>query len=153
MAHLVRVSVNRIREGHGRQPLKFDYDCITEAKNNARWMLSNRKFVHRVDEPPASESDCRDKEAFISEYGENIAILPRRMVRTSKSAADALMRSWLQSKDHRDNILNRDYGRIGMGFAWAQNGDIWVSQVFGLGQITRVRSDKSLIQRMMGVFR
>jgi len=143
MAQYVRYFVNRARARKGLQRLDFDRNCVIEARSNARWMLSNRRFVHRDD------YECNEN----AEFGENIIILPRHMAKTPKSAAGSMVRVWMNSPGHRENILNRDYGRIGMGFAYARNGNIWASQVFGLGPIIRVRTGKSLIQRIMGAFR
>ncbi len=55
--------------------------------------------------------------------GENIA--------QGQRTADEVVKAWMNSKGHRENLLNRDFREIGVGEAvHARHGRYWV-QVFG----------------------
>ncbi|MCM1259211.1 MAG: CAP domain-containing protein [Roseburia sp.] len=58
--------------------------------------------------------------------GENIAY-------TSKGYgvnAKAVSQMWYNSPGHRANMLSGSYGKIGIGIAVADNGDIYYTQLF-----------------------
>jgi uncharacterized protein YkwD len=42
----------------------------------------------------------------------------------------AIMQLWMNSKGHRENILNADYTEIGIGIARGQDGKVYYTQVF-----------------------
>ncbi len=56
--------------------------------------------------------------------GENIAACP-----AATSLAE-VMRAWMESKGHRENILSPDYTEIGVGLARDANGHVYYTQVF-----------------------
>lgn len=56
--------------------------------------------------------------------GENIA------AGDAKFRLPDLVRAWMESKFHRENILNADYTEIGIGVAQGKDGQIYYTQVF-----------------------
>jgi uncharacterized protein YkwD len=42
-----------------------------------------------------------------------------------------VMMRWMDSKGHRENILDRDFAEIGIGIAIAKDGQLYYTQVFG----------------------
>jgi len=56
--------------------------------------------------------------------GENILEGPASM------SADAMHTAWMNSPDHRANILSGAYSSLGIGLAYA-NGQVWATEDFG----------------------
>ena len=57
--------------------------------------------------------------------GENIAR------NHEKVPPEAIMKMWMESKIHRDNILNADVTEIGLGIVPDGNGQLFYAQVLG----------------------
>jgi uncharacterized protein YkwD len=47
----------------------------------------------------------------------------------------AVLRMWMESKPHRENILNRDFTEIGIGIADGKDGQKYYTQVFGTPRV------------------
>jgi len=45
-------------------------------------------------------------------------------------SADAMHTAWMNSPDHRANILSGAYSSLGIGLAYA-NGQVWATEDFG----------------------
>lgn len=102
----------------GLAALRPNPALMKAAQDYAALMARERHFSHTG--PDGSRPRDRAQQAgYPSSFcGENIAL-------GQKSAAEAL-RSWMSSKGHRENILNREYREIGVG----HEGAYWV-QLFG----------------------
>ena len=46
--------------------------------------------------------------------------------------ANDFMSSFLNSEGHRRTLLDKDWTRVGVGFAVSENGNIYCTQEFGL---------------------
>jgi uncharacterized protein YkwD len=66
----------------------------------------------------------RDANYLFQKGGENIA------AGDAKASLVEIMRAWMDSKPHRENILGVDYTEIGVGLADDQKGQVYYTQVF-----------------------
>ncbi len=104
-------------------PLKPHPLLFRAARDHSKNMAKQGKMEHTLDgvEPHQRAQKAGFKSPWI---GENIAAgeaFPPREV----------MKTWMESKGHRENILNADYVYIGIGVARSANGEFYYTQVFG----------------------
>lgn len=98
--------VNRERTSRGLQPLTMDPELQEVARAHARDMFARGYFAH---ETPEGIDPFQRMDAAGITYrtaGENLALAP-----TLEIAHEGLM----NSPGHRANILNGDFGRVGIG--------------------------------------
>ena len=57
--------------------------------------------------------------------GENIAYTGGRAVSAKKAAE-----MWYNSPGHRENMLRKEYGKIGVGIAVTEYGEVYYTQLF-----------------------
>jgi uncharacterized protein YkwD len=115
------VNQERAREGCG--PLKEDARLTAAAGAHSQDMLENDYFSH--DSPTqGSPSDRAARQGYPSGVGENIA--------AGYPTPEAVVDGWMESRGHRENILNCDYKSTGVGFVsgGGEFGTYW-TQVFG----------------------
>ncbi len=90
--------------------------CVTKyAVAWAKHMAKTRVLVHQNLQPIMKA--CR-----LAWVGENIAY--------GYQTPKAVVAAWMKSPGHRENILRKQFTRIGVGAAKDKNGVYWVSQVF-----------------------
>ncbi len=90
------------REKRGLEPLEWDPNLARIAKKHSEWMAKTGRFMHTY-------------QVNFRVWGENIYMGP-----TGGSVYDVAkeaMKSWMNSKGHRKNILNEKFKRIGVGVA------------------------------------
>lgn len=111
--------VNVERAQAGLKPLVVHTNLTTMAKNKAIDMFKNNYFSH-TSPKYGSPFDMMDLYNITYRYaGENIA----KGQRSAKEVVDA----WMKSPGHKANILNENYGLIGVGY---YNG-YWVQAFIG----------------------
>jgi uncharacterized protein YkwD len=100
--------VNSIRSWHSAEPLKLDAQLSETAQSFAKQMVNEGFFDHTT--PDGKTMQARFKEAGITyRYsGENIA-------RGSSEASD-VMQLWMRSSSHKQNILQKHFRKIGVGY-------------------------------------
>lgn len=100
---LIILQTNLVRLQEGLQPLKSDYSLNVIAKNRAKEI--EKDFKHDLNW--GNKTDC-------DIWGENLSKYNKNPVE-----------SWLNSPKHRDNILDKEYSKVGVGV----NGE-YIVQVF-----------------------
>ncbi|UFJ43184.1 SafA/ExsA family spore coat assembly protein [Brevibacillus humidisoli] len=101
--------VNQERAKHGLKPLKANWELSRVARVKSQDMRDRRYFSHQS---PTYGSPFEMMKAFGVSYmaaGENIA--------AGQTSPQAVMRSWMNSPGHRQNILSPQYTEIGVGYA------------------------------------
>src|SRR5262249_41378569 len=110
----------------GRRPLTADPRLDEAAQRHAQDMLGRGYFAHE-----SPEGKTVRQRALAAGYkwraiGENIA--------EGQLAVEEVMKSWMASPHHRDNILSRDFTQMGLGVALGESQKgfrvVWV-QTFG----------------------
>lgn len=97
------------------------------ARAHSENMARQLKMEHKLDDKTPFD---RLKEAsydFLA-AAENIAMGDEQV------ALSVIMQAWMDSKDHRANILNAEYTEIGIGIARDKTGRLYYTQVFGRPQ-------------------
>ena len=94
------------------------------ARAHSENMAKQMKFEHKLDDKSPFDRlrDAGYKYAFA---GENIAF------GDENPSLAMIMKSWMDSKDHRANILQKEYTEIGIGIARDKTGHTYYTQVFG----------------------
>jgi uncharacterized protein YkwD len=108
------------RQSEGVPPVRRSAELDAVARAHAERMMRTRKLAH-----DAGDADPRARldQALISahEVGENIA----------HAATPALAhRALWGSPSHRANLLDRRYGRLGIGTSRDPDGTLWVTELF-----------------------
>lgn len=113
---------NAERKKADLKPLKMNPQLMEAARKHAENMAKQDKLDHTLDEKAPSDRTkaAGYKSSFV---GENIAW-------NQKDAKDVVA-GWMDSKDHRENILNTDYTEIGVAVAKNEKGEPYWVQVFG----------------------
>jgi uncharacterized protein YkwD len=93
------------------------------ARAHSENMARQGKFEHKLDGKEAKE---RVKEAGykFSKVGENIAM------GEDGAKLPKIMKAWMESGGHRENILSAEFVEIGVGIARNKAGDLYITQVF-----------------------
>ncbi len=92
------------------------------ARAHAANMVKQSKMAHELD---GVNVDTRAKTAGyrFSRLGENVA--------WNQQTPKDVLAGWMDSKPHRENILNKDFTEIGVAAVANANGEIYWCQVFG----------------------
>lgn len=142
----VALLVNESRTGSGLPPLNYSSQISAIARQHSENMMQQGQQSHELDGLGPSE---RGREAGFNCHGLAENIVHHYRVRShvgatakawdadSKAVAQRLMRSWMMSPGHRDNILNPRYRGIGVGVAVDLDADrgapweiVWATQNF-----------------------
>ncbi len=114
--------VNRERTNRGLRPLAANWQLARVARIKSQDMRDRRYFSHQS---PTYGSPFQMMRSFGISYtsaGENIAA-------GQKTAAD-VMRGWMNSPGHRQNILNPQFTQIGVGYAKGGSYGTYWTQMF-----------------------
>ena len=108
---------NAERAGANLDALAWHAEAAAVAQAHNRDMRNRGFFSHR--NPDGLDPDDRLTRAGIgwTAWGENIA-------RAQETPAE-VMRSWMNSTDHRDNILSTWFSHVGIGCLLLSNGPYW----------------------------
>jgi hypothetical protein len=111
---------NDARQRAGLGALACDEALTRAATLHSEDMCDRDYFSHTSRDGRSHDERMRDAGATFSTSGENIA--------WGQGSASEVHRTWMNSWGHRANILGRQYGRIGIGYApcggspyWTQN--------------------------------
>ncbi|MCY6353656.1 CAP domain-containing protein [Clostridium sp. ZS2-4] len=114
--------VNVERGKQGLKPLKANWQLSRVARYKSQDMIDKNYFSHTS---PVYGSPFNMIKNFGINYrraGENIAYGQRTPAE--------VMKAWMNSPGHRQNILNPNYSQIGVGAAKAKNGQLYWTQMF-----------------------
>ena len=113
--------VNEIRKDYGLSALKLNTELSAVARTKSADMREKGYFSHTS---PTYGSPFDMMKSFGIKYktaGENIAM----GYKTPKAVVDG----WMNSKGHRENILNPSFSEIGVGYV--ENGNYWTQMFIG----------------------
>ena len=116
----VIAATNAERAEAGCGPVRADSRLSSAAQRHASDMAANDYFSHTDQNGNGSADRMRDAGFSGSATGENIAY--------GQESASEVVSAWMDSAGHRENILDCDYTRVGVGYD--SRGDYWV-QDFG----------------------
>jgi uncharacterized protein YkwD len=118
--------VNAERRSHGESPLVWDAELTRMARLHSEKMAQQSFFNHTgPDGQGLRERSRANGIVGFKALAENLAY--------NKGFADAAscaVVGWMRSEGHRDNILNEEFTRSGIGIARAADGRVYFTQVF-----------------------
>ena len=117
--------VNHDRRRHGRKPLKLDETLQAASQEHAEDMARRRYFNHRGKDGRRAHRRFLDRGGSRRvTHGENLAgcfgCPPVDRARIKR-----LQRNLMRSRDHKVNILRREFTRFGYGLATKKEGGRW----------------------------
>jgi uncharacterized protein YkwD len=119
---------NQAREQNGLPPLQASPALVAMAQLQSNNMAQLNEMAHVL--PGVAEPTLQSRaEAAGYNYawlGENIAF--------NYPDATSVVTAWMNSPEHRANILNPNYTDIGVGFAWNSLGQAYATEDFGSTQ-------------------
>lgn len=108
-------AINREREANGLPPLKWDEALANAARQHAELMAEQKSLSHGFLGELSLPSRATRAGARFSWLSENVAAGP---------SAENISEQWMQSPNHRANLLDSDMDTIGAG-AVERNGVIF----------------------------
>ncbi|MGY1634150.1 CAP domain-containing protein [Geodermatophilus sp. SYSU D01186] len=121
MAREIFDRVNAEREERGLQPLAWSDALAGVARKWSEEMASRGHLEHQ----DIGEVLQREELSGFRALGENI------FASSGPVPAGTIHAGWMRSDDHRVNVLNPGWDRIGVGVHCADDGSVWASQEFG----------------------
>jgi uncharacterized protein YkwD len=112
---------NKERAEEKLPPYKINATLCKVARAHSENMAKQGKMSHELDGKNPSKRLTESGYAW-QKVGENIA-------RGEDIPAEALMKGWMESQRHRDNILNKEFTEIGVGLVHKDK-EIYYTQVF-----------------------
>lgn len=116
---------NRERKKKELAPVQAQAALMKAARLHAENMARQGKMEHVLDGKDQYERIQAAGYQF-GRAGENLAYLDP----DDKLTLDDLMQAWMDSKEHRTNILTADFTDVGIGIAKDKKGRIYFAQVF-----------------------
>jgi uncharacterized protein YkwD len=101
-------AINRQRAANGLPPLKWNEALATAARQHAEAMASQKAISHTLPGEPSLPSRVTRAGGSFSWLSENVAAGPN---------AQNISEQWMQSPNHRANLLDADMDTIGAGAA------------------------------------
>ncbi len=120
--HEVIQLTNQERAKYGLPPLRADWQVSRVARIKSADMRDRGYFAHNS---PTYGSPFQMLKSFNISYrsaGENIA--------SGQPSAESVVRAWMNSPGHRQNILNNTFTHIGVGYARGGTGRHYWTQMF-----------------------
>jgi uncharacterized YkwD family protein len=112
---------NQERAKYGLPALKVDPQLSKMARDKAQDMHDHHYFDHNSP-TYGSPFDMMNKYGIqYNAAGENIAM--------GQPTPQEVVNDWMSSKGHRENILNKDFNYIGVGYV--KDGNYWVQEFIG----------------------
>ena len=105
--------VNAARQANGQQPYAVAYDLTSIARQHSANMAAQQSLYHN----PSLTTQVQNWRAV----GENVGEGP---------TVDDIHTAFMNSPEHRDNILDHDFTQIGVGVSVDKNGIVWVTEDF-----------------------
>ena len=124
--HRVFDLINDERAHYGRSPLAWVERVADSARYHSRDMATNAYFNHA--DLAGKRATTRIEMFGLNDWrqvGENIAWLSG-----GDDPAARVVRLWMESPGHRENILNRSFRESGIGLARSNDGKLYLTQVF-----------------------
>src|SRR5206468_9768196 len=105
--------MNAARQANGLRPYTVSYDLTSIARGHSRTMASKGQLYHN----PSLTSEVQNWQAV----GENVGDGP---------TVGDIHTAFMNSPEHRANILDHDFTQVGVGVSVDKNGIIWVTEDF-----------------------
>lgn len=116
--------VNRYRKKHALPPLKAYYQLDRIAKSHSYYMARNQTCNHAGFDHRATRVRQLTGPGYVAE---NCFRYPAK--RYNRRVANELVKGWMKSQGHRENLLNSKFCKIGIGVV-TKKGYVYATQIF-----------------------
>lgn len=113
--------VNKERSNQGLAPVALNWQISRIARIKSEDMRDNDYFSHQSPTYGSPFDMLRKFNIAYRTAGENIA--------KGQRTPEDVMRAWMNSEDHRKNILNPDFTELGVGYCEGRDTTFW-TQIF-----------------------
>lgn len=118
----------RVDNGHGR--LAYDERLADIALNYSRAQAVRGSIDHFAPDGTDVGGRYRNADYRFTHAGENLAKYTASAGTATETIAEDIVDEWMDSPDHRANILNDDFDSVGLGVYQPDDGHIFVTQNF-----------------------
>ncbi len=118
---IILTHTNHARKKAHLAPLRFNGQLRKVAKEQSISMAKTKTLSHEVNGNGLAARIKKHGYAYRN-VGENIAY---------GCSPSEVVRLWMKSPGHKKNILNPKFAEIGIGIARANDGSLYITQVFG----------------------
>jgi uncharacterized protein YkwD len=121
---------NRERKNHGFAPLELSLALTHVARKHSRNMCRTSALLHESEKFPAGwrTFEERMRHVRVRSGAENIAY--RTWTGDERKWAEHVVTGWINSSQHRKNILRPDYKFLGVGVFLCDRGIAFATQIF-----------------------
>ena len=109
---------NAERQKAGLAPLQTDSNLMNSARQKSTDMATNKYFSHTSPTHGSPFDQMKANGVSYKSAAENIAMGQR--------TAEEVVKGWMESPGHKENILTPDFTHIGIGYD--ENGNYWTQQ-------------------------
>ena len=135
---------NAERTKRGLRRLSSNSKLHRAAKKHSKYMMRHRYLGHSG--PNGNKPFDRAQSEGYAWYGvgENAFHYPHSRKRSDRRTAQLLVKGWMKSPGHRENILRREYSDIGVAVVrrLPRGGTYYATQVFGMGESQGISKSK-----------
>lgn len=119
-------AVNGIRQKNGLRPLRHSPELQNMARLHSRDM-ANHEYLGHID---SRGQDLKARANALNLRGWRM--IAENVARASghKLSGEAMLKEWLTSRGHRENILEREFDATGVGVVRDRNGYYYATQIF-----------------------
>ncbi|MCM2357363.1 MAG: CAP domain-containing protein [Geobacteraceae bacterium] len=119
-------AVNGIRQKNGLRPLRHSPELQSMARLHSLDM-ANHEYLGHV--------DSRGQDLKARALALNLAdwrMIAENVARAfgHRQSGEAMLKEWLTSREHRENILEREFAATGVGVVRDRNGYYYATQIF-----------------------
>ena len=121
---------NKERQRNGLNPLRLSSKLCDLAALHSSDMCAARKLAHESDAFPKGRRKFKERMTGIglTAGAENIAFFS--LLNDNKKLATEVVKGWMESPQHRENILNNSFSHVGFGTFVCANGLVYITQLF-----------------------
>ena len=121
MAQDILGRVNDERAERGLAPVEWDEELAAVARSWSAEMARTEQLRHQ----DMGALLAREQLSDLQGIGENV------FQSTGPVPAGTMHAGWMRSDDHRVNVVNPGWNRLGVGVHCAEDGSVWATQQFG----------------------
>jgi uncharacterized protein YkwD len=114
---------NQERKKKDVPALKLNPALSKIARAHSENMARQGKMEHKL--------DGKDFDDRVRDGGYRFSAIAENIGNGKGATLEMIMKAWMDSEDHRTNILNNEYTEIGVGAARDKGGRLYLTQVFG----------------------
>jgi len=126
----VHAATNDRRVEHGYDSLSYDTHLASIARSHSRAMATQEFFAHTTPDGKTAMDRYKQADYESRRAGENISKRYPATTTPVETIANDVVKAWMDSPGHRENILKKAFSREGIGVYQGADGALFVTQNF-----------------------